>query len=59
VRTAIDQLGDQQCRGGQVGVAGGHEWHQGAAMLGTELAKSAIDAVHGLMRCRCIRSYVL
>ncbi len=47
VRASIDQLGDQERRRRQVGVAGGHERHEGAAVFGAELGEEGVDAIHG------------
>ena len=52
VRAPADQLGDQDRRRRQVGVARRHERHQGAAAFGLEAGEEGVDAVHGDRRGR-------
>ena len=47
VRAPADQLVDQDRRGGQVGVAGREERHQGPSALGLEASEESVNAIHG------------
>ena len=60
VRAPGHQLADQHRRRRQVGVAGRHERHQGAALLVAEAGEQGVDSVHGNVgQVRAVRMKVL